>query len=230
MPPTNRAKGETSMNEELHESGEQDFQAAAEHNVDANSHQEQPRTVPLDALESERAKRQRLEEENRLMRENLDLLKASQERHAPKEKEQELDGLEDDDILTVKEFKKLSSKMTNQFKTTLSELQMAQKNPDYQEVITKYLPEVIKSNPSLRDTLQKTQDYELAYYLAKNSDGYRNAHMSTKINSDAERILKNTQSSGGISSVGASTPVSQAKRYKDMSDEEFKMLMERNRR
>lgn len=230
MPPTNRAKGETSMNEELHESGEQDFQAAAEHNVDASSHQEQPRTVPLDALESERAKRQRLEEENRLMRENLDLLKASQERHAPKEKEQELDGLEDDDILTVKEFKKLSSKMSNQFKSTLSELQMAQKNPDYQDVITKYLPEVIKSNPSLRDTLQKTQDYELAYYLAKNSDGYRNAQMNTKINSDAERILKNTQSSGGISSVGASTPVSQAKRYKDMSDDEFKMLMERNRR
>lgn len=217
------------MSDELIESGVQDIQAAAEHNEEPNGHQEQPRTVPLDALESERAKRQRLEEENRLMRENLDLLKASQERHAPKEKEQELDGLEDDDILTVKEFKKLSSKMTNQFKTTLNELQMAQKNPDYQEVITKYLPEVIKSNPSLRDTLQRTQDYELAYYLAKNSDGYRNAQMTTKMNADAERILKNTQSSGGISSVGASTPVSQAKRYKDMSDAEFRMLMERNR-
>jgi hypothetical protein len=217
-----------SENQEI--SGEEVYQAAAEESVDLNFQEEQKRTVPLDALESERAKRQRLEEENLLMRENLELLKANKDRNISKHHEQdELEGLEDDDILTVKQFKKLSEKMSSQFKTTLNELQVAQKYPDYQETITKYLPEIIKSNPSLRETLQRTQDYELAYYLAKNSEGYRNSQHTQKKNADAERILKNSEQSSGLSSVGASTPVSQAKRYKDMSDDEFVRLMQRNR-
>ncbi len=218
------------MSENQEISGEEVYQAAAEESVDLNFQEEQKRTVPLDALESERAKRQRLEEENLLMRENLELLKANKDRNTPKHHEQdELEGLEDDDILTVKQFKKLSEKMSSQFKTTLNELQVAQKYPDYQETITKYLPEIIKSNPSLRETLQRTQDYELAYYLAKNSEGYRNSQHTQKKNADAERILKNSEQSSGLSSVGASTPVSQAKRYKDMSDDEFVRLMQRNR-
>jgi len=219
------------MSENLSESGVEEYQEAADINMEPETIQEEPRTVPLEALESERGKRQRLEEENRLIKENLELLKASQSRNVPKKEEQEadFDGLEDDDIMTVKEFKKRSSKLTNQFQTTVKELQMAQRNPDYQEVITKYLPEVIKSNPSLRHTLEQSQDYELAYYLAKNSEGYRNATMSEKIHSDAERILKNSKTGSGISSVGASTPVSQAKRYKDMSDDEFRRLMDKHR-
>jgi hypothetical protein len=217
------------VSEELHTSGEEDYQVAADHDQEPEAIIEnKPRTVPLDALQSERATRQRLEEENRLMKENLALLKAAQDRQPPPAPpKNDLEEMNDDDILTVKEFKNLSTKMSNQFKSSLVEIQMAQKYPDYQEVITKYLPEVIKTNPNLRDTLQKTQDYELAYYLAKNSEGYRNSQ--TKVNPDAERILKNSQSSGGLSSVGASTPVSQAKRYKDMSNAEFESLMRRNR-
>lgn len=219
------------MSENLGESGVEEYQEAADINMEPETISEEPRTVPLEALESERGKRQRLEEENRLMRENLELLKASQNRNVPKHKEHETDfnELEDDDIMTVKEFKKRSSKLTNQFQTTVKELQMAQRNPDYQEVITKYLPEVIKSNPGLRHTLEETQDYELAYYLAKNSEGYRNATNTQKIHADAERIIKNSKTGAGISSVGASTPVSQAKRYKDMSDEEFRKLMDKHR-
>lgn len=216
------------MSEDLEYSGEEQVQDAVEQTQASEAFQQPARTVPLDALESERAKRQRLEEENRLMKENYELLKASQQKNIPKQ-ENDLDGLDDDDILTVSQFKKLSAKMSNQFKTSLDELQMSQRNPDYQEVVTKYLPEVIKSNPSLRETLQKTQDYELAYYLAKNSEGYRNANNTQKRNSDAERIIKNSEASGGLSSVGASTPVSQARRYRDMSDQEFQKLMERNR-
>lgn len=218
------------MNEEDYQSGEVLDQVAADEHIEPHDIQEEKaRTVPLEALESERSKRQRAEEENRLMRENLELMKANQKSTPKAHTENELEGLEDDDILTVKEFKKLSAKMSGQFKTTLDELQMAQKNPDYQEVITKYLPEVIKNNPSLRNTLQTTQDYELAYYLAKNSEAYRNANATMKKHEDAERIIKNSQSSSGLSGIGASTPVSQAKRYKDMGDDEFMRLMQRNR-
>ena len=130
--------------------------------------------------------------------------------------------------MTVGEFKKHTSRIANQFQMTLEELRMTQKHPDYQEVVTKYLPEVFKTNPTLRESLQKTQDYELAYHLAKNSDGYRNISQKSQRNEDAERIIRNSQQTGSLSSMGASTPVSQAKRYKDMSDEEFRNLSARN--
>lgn len=219
------------MSEETITTGEELQQDAAVNNEEVVTQEsDQVKQVPLSALESERAKRQSYEEEIRLLKENYELMKAKQDSQSkvPSQKD-EYDSLEDDDIMTVKDFKKISSSMKSQFQSTVEELKMAQKHPDYKEVISKFLPEVIKENPKLRDTLSKTQDYELAYYLAKNSDAYRSANTSLPINEKAERILKNSQASSGLSSVGASTPVNKAKSYKDMSDQEFRQLMERNR-
>lgn len=219
------------MSEEQLMSGEELQQDAAVNNDDLSTQQsDQVKQVPLSALESERAKRQSYEEEIRLLKENYELMRAQQQTQSkvPSQKD-DYDSLDDDDIITVKDFKKISSQMKSQFQSTVEELRMAQKHPDYQEIITKYLPNVIKNNPKLRDTLQKTQDYELAYYIAKNSDEYRSANASTGIHEKAERILKNSQNSAGISSVGSSTPVNKAKSYKSMSDDEFKQLMARNR-
>ena len=140
----------------------------------------------------------------------------------------ELDGLSDDDVLTVGEAKKFMSKINNQYSSNISELRMQQKYPDYQQIISKYLPEVIKTNPSIRDSLEKTQDYELAYYLAKNSENYKAENKKTKKNADAERIVQNAGRSGSLSSVGQTSPISQAKRYKSMSDADFKKVMNTN--
>jgi len=224
-------EGELRVSEDTLTTGEELPQVAAVNNEDELTQQsDQAKQVPLSALESERAKRQNYEEENRLLKENYELLKAQQPTQSDlPPKKDDYDSLEDDDIMTVRDFKKISSKMKNQFSSTVEELKMAQRHPDYQEVISKFLPEVIKTNPKLRETLQQTQDYELAYYLAKNSDSYRNSVGSSSINEKAERIIKNSQASSGLSSVGSSTPVNQAKRYKDMSDQDFKILMERNR-
>lgn len=182
----------------------------------------QERMVPLSALEDERAKRQRLEEEQKYMKEQW----LAQQRSETKKNE--LEGLEDSDLMTVGEFKKISQQMKEEFSTSLKELQMTHKYPDYIEVIGTYLPEVVKTHPHLKDTLLKTQDYELAYYLAKNSEGYKKDQQHKNKNEEAERILKNTQQAGSLASVGASTPVSQMKRYKDMTDEEFRKEVARN--
>lgn len=182
----------------------------------------QERMVPLSALEDERAKRQRLEEEQRYIKEQL----LAQQKSQPQKNE--FDGLEDSDIMTVGEFKKISNQIKEEFSTSLKEIQMTHKYPDYVEVIGTYLPEIVKNHPHLKDTLLKTQDYELAYFLAKNSDAYRNDQQNKNKSSDAERILKNTQQAGSLASVGASTPVSQMKRYKDMTDEEFRKEVARN--
>jgi len=214
--------------EEPHVSGDQ-MEAAVPLQTEQSSQQsEQDRQVPLSALESERAKRHRAEDDNRLMKEHFELLKASQNRPQQPPPKDDFDGLDESDVMTVGEFKKLSSKLQSQFKGSLDEIKMSQRYPDYQDVVTKYLPDVLKTNPSLRNSLQSTQDYELAYYLAKNCSAYQQNNSRSQKNEDAERIIKNSQKSGSLSSLGASTPVSQAKRYKDMSDSEFKSAMHRN--
>ncbi|MFO7881193.1 MAG: hypothetical protein R6U52_01480 [Kosmotogaceae bacterium] len=187
--------------------------------------EEQSENVPLSALQAERSKRQQVEERLRMVEDHLALNQAQQSKPQPKD---EFEGLDEGDVMTVGDFKKLSSKMANQFQMTLEELKMTQKHPDYQEVITKYLPDVLKQNPGLKHTLQKTQDYELAYYLAKNSDTFRKENKKSKKSADAQRIVENSQRAGSLSSTGATSPISQAKRYKDMSDKEFMELMNKN--
>jgi len=224
------------MSEEHNVSGDQYTEAAVPPVVESNISQAEEavngessneKNIPLAALQSEREKRQQLEDELKVIKDHLSLMQSNQIHNQPKQKD-DFEGLEDGDVMTVGEFKKLSSKITNQFKMSMDELKMTQKHPDYQEIVTKYLPEVLKNNPGLKNTLQATQDYELAYYLAKNSDNYRGETKKSKKSADAQRIVENSQKSGSLSSMGSTSPISQAKRYKDMSDTEFKELVQRN--
>lgn len=224
------------MSAEPNVSGEENMEAAVPPIVETTeAFNEQPEAnavqedqhVPLSALQSERAKRQHMEDELRMIKDHLSLSQSNQSQVQSKPKD-DFDGMDDGDVMTVGEFKKLSSGMASQFKTSIEELKMAQKNPDYQDVITRYLPDVLKNNPSLKTTLQKSQDYELAYFLAKNSDNYRKENKRSKKSADAQRIVENSQRAGTLSSMGATSPISQAKRYKDMSDAEFKQEVNKN--
>jgi len=222
------------MSEEQNVSGEEikNQEAAVPPSVEtgeaqstAQESKEEQQNVPLSALQAERAQRQQMQEELRMIKEHMALNQANQSKEKPKDA---FEGLDDGDVMTVGEFKKLTSSLSNQFKMSIEELKMAQKHPDYQQVIQKYLPDVLKQNPGLQNTLQKTQDYELAYYLAKNSDNYRKENKKSKQSADAQRIVENSQKAGSLSSMGSTSPISQAKRYKDMSDKEFRELMAKN--
>jgi hypothetical protein len=223
------------MSEELNVSGEEKInqEAAVPPSVETGEAQpaaqevkeEQEQTVPLSALQAERAQRQQMQDELRMIKEHLALNQASQSKEKPKDA---FEGLDEGDVLTVGDFKKLTSNLSNQFKVSIEELKMAQKHPDYQEVIQKYLPDVLKQNPGIQNTLQTTQDYELAYYLAKNSESYRKENKKSKQSADAKRIVENSQKAGSLSSMGSTSPISQAKRYKDMPDKEFRELMAKN--
>lgn len=219
------------MSEQAEVTGEQMTEAAAPvDNVQSESHDgatHQGNNVPLEALQAERAQRQSLQEELRVIKDHIALMQSqqSQQRAAPKD---DFDGVSEDDVLTVGELKKILSQKENQYQMSLQELKMTQKHPDYERVVTQYLPEVLKQNPGLRKTLQSSQDYELAYYLAKNSDAYKAANKQAKKNADAERIVRNANEVGSLSSMGSNSPVNQAKRYKDMSDDDFRKLVNRN--
>jgi len=206
------------------------LETAVNDNVEGQPTQ-QEQHVPVEALQAERAKRQGIEDELRMIKDNMSLLMAQQQQYANQSQQKppgEFEGLSDDDVLTVGELKKTLAQKEQQYNMSLQELKMTQKYPDYQETITKYLPEVFKTNPGLRNTLQQTQDFELAYYLAKNSDAYKSNNKRLKKNSDAERIVNNANQAGSLSSVGQNSPINAAKRYREMSDAEFRELANRN--
>ncbi len=179
--------------------------------------------VPLAALESERSQRQQLQDEVRMIKDHLSLMQAR-----PQPAPVQEPTMQDDDVMTYGEFKKVASKFESQITGTLNELQMSKKHPDYDDVVRKYLPEVIREDPQIAETLRHTQDFNLAYRLAKTSDGYRKDRKQIKRSADAERIVSNSEQSGNLSSVGGATPISMAKRYKDMSDGDFRKEMARN--
>jgi len=217
------------MSEENHVSGEQNSGAAAsvavmDGNQSGNESQEQ--NVPLAALQQERSQRQQLQEELRMIKDHLSLLQANQIRQQapPEEKEK----LSKDDVITYGDLERLLGQKERQFKMSIEEMRMVQKYPDYQEVVTKYLPDVLKQNPSLRGTLEQSQDYELAYYLARNSDTYKSQAHTQKRSADAERMVKNAGQSGSLSAVGGTSPINSAKRYKDMNDDDFRKEMAKN--
>jgi hypothetical protein len=224
------------MNQENNVSGDQNMDAADPTSVETNQAQEeqayeesaqQEQNVPLAALQSERAKRQQVEDEIRMIKDHLALNQVQQSQQTQPAKN-EFEGLEDGDVMTVGEFKKLTSGLTNKFQMTIEEMKMSQKNPDYQDVITRYLPDILKKNPGLKNTLQKSHDYELAYYLAKNSDAYRTENKQKKKSVDAQRIVANSSKTSSLSSMGSPSPISQARRYKDMTDDEFLQVVNRN--
>jgi hypothetical protein len=211
--------------------GVSEMEAAAPVETDGSESNEagnaEKRQVPLEALQASRAEKQRLQDELKILKDHLALVQATQSRPS-QQKQDDFDGLSEDDVLTVKDLKKALSQKEQQFHMTIEELRMTQKYPDYQIVVTKYLPEILKTNPRLADTLQKTQDYELAYYLATNSETYKADHKRAKKNADAERIVQNANRAGSLSSVGQTSPISQAKQYKSMSDDEFKKVVNKN--
>ena len=213
------------MSEELvQDTGEQVEVAAPQETQSQEAMEaEQERNVPLAALEAERSQRQRLQDELGMIKEHLNLLQA--QRSAP---QPEQESLAEDDVMTYGEFKKAAAKFQNDIKSTLSELQMSKKYPDYEEVVRKYLPEVIKEDPEIAKTLQATQDYKLAYRLAKSTEGYRKDHKKQTKNADAERVIANSGKAGSLSSVGGTTPISMAKRYQDMSDDDFRKEVAKN--
>jgi len=193
------------------------------HTESAPSHQE---SGLLSALQSERAQRQQLQEHNRMMQEHLQLLQANQ--YQPQPQQEPASSMNDNDVMTYGEFKRAASAIQNEVQLTVEQLRVRQEFPDYQEVVSKHLPEVIKQNPHLERTLKTSNDYGLAYHLAKTSESYRSEQKMSKRSADAERIIQNTQSAGSLASVGAASPVSLVKNYKGMTDADFLKEVQRN--
>ena len=169
------------------------------------------KTVPLAALEDERGKRQALEEKVRTLEENVALYRANlpgpdsrREPEPPKEKDL-LEGVDEDDVMTVGEMKKILKKQAESFTKEkeefgqkvggfISEVQMIVGNPDYKDVISKNLPNVLKAKPALAAAIKSSQNpYLLAYELGKLDPSYKAKETGDRIDKDAQKIIDNLE-------------------------------------
>lgn len=180
---------------------------------------QEARNVPLAALEDERRKRQMAEQESEMFRSHFQMMKSQQTQ------QQAEPEISDDDIPTFGQIKKMAASIEQRQSERVQELQMMQKHRDYTEVLNKYLVEAIKENPMLRDEIERSPNkHELAYWAAKKSDAFIRDNAVKTVNSDADRIIRNSGQTGSLASVGQSVPSAPAPDYKSMSDDQFKAL------
>jgi len=201
-----------------------EIREAAAPEVNAGSTNQESQMVPLDALQAERRERQQLQEELRALRDHVTLMA----NRTQETKKDEMDGASDDEILTVGQAKKYINQLDSNYRSSIQEIRFSQENKDYEEVIQKYLPEVLKEKPRLKETLSKSQDFELAYHLAKNSDAYRRSQVEKQAHPAAQKIMQNTSRPGNLSQVGSTAPANSAKPYRQMTDTEFLKEVQKN--
>jgi len=184
--------------------------------------------VPLSALQAERRERQQLQENLKLMQDHIALVQATNQQ--AQAKPNEFDALSDNDVLTVGEARKFMHQFSKQQELAVEELKMAQTHSDYNEVVKKYLPEVLKTDPDLKDMIMNAPNpYKAAYHLAKRSDSYLLEQRNKARSPEANQAVQNLQRAGNLSSTGAPATSSAASVYKNMSDAEFKTIVDKNR-
>lgn len=180
----------------------------------------QEQTIPLSALQAERQQRQQLQEQLRMMQDHVDLLRANATQQQPKQPHIE-ENLADDDVLTVGQAKKFVTQLNQQHKAEVEELKMATQYPDYAETVKKYLPEVIKENPELRDVIMSAPNpFKTAYILSKKSDSYMK-EKGLQRSPEAQKVVQQQQRAGNLSATGSASPASAVSSWKNMSDADF---------
>ena len=195
-------------------------------------------TVPVEVVEKLREELKQVKDEGELLKEQVELYKANMD-IKPKEEKPDTD-IKDDDVITYAEAKKLIADASKGIAGTLQQLEFAQTNTDFNEVITKYLPDLLKKEPALTDAIKTSSNPALlAYKLAKSSSAYQKdaaagqlggeeqkaeelRAKAAKGDTDAQKLLEKMGKPGSASQAGgAGGGVSSGEFYNNMSDEDF---------
>lgn len=175
-----------------------------EHEVE---HQEvvEQRTVPLQALEAERRKRQDLEAQNRVLQEYM--LKSKGEVKEPEDEEDE------EEFITKAELKRRLEKTTFSQKRELLEEAYCSAKPEAVEQINKHLESIIKRKPWLAQTIESAPNryaraYEIVQDYAPKEETSTSKFRDHK--ADAKKIVENSQKPGNPATIAKSAQSSNA--------------------
>lgn len=181
------------------------------------------------------------EAEKREYQLQLDMLRANLSRQpaqeAPKPKKM-FDGMEDSDVPNVGELRKAWSERENAYNEKIEELQVANSNPDYAQILGKYGKHLAETDPAFLQGLRGAENKALfAYEYAKNYAERQSEKAellqlreAMKVNSTptqtapsvtAQRIVDNARKPGTLAQAGGQSVLSKADYYATMSDNEF---------
>lgn len=179
---------------------------AEEHEVEQEVAAPEPRTVPLEALESERRKRQDLEAQNRALQEMM--VKSSKP-------EAEADDDEDEEeFITKAELKRRLKEATFGNKREVMEEAFCAANPQAVDLINKNLESIIKRKPWLAPTIESAPNrYARAYEIVQDYAPREEVAPAKKFSdpkADAKRIVENSQKPGSPTTIAKPANMSNA--------------------
>lgn len=218
-------------------------EAAAQPDSESAEHVGEERTVPLEALQSIRDELKELKSENRGLKDNLmtysnhfEMMNAQQRKQESNQNQDAFDGATDDDLITVGQARKFADQMqqysqsvAKQTQQSTAELQMMASNPDYKDVINKYLPLAMEEDPDLKREIQSASNpYKYAYKMAKRSTAYMKDASKSNLSPQSQKVLDNYTQPKSLSSVGNPAPVSPQGKYRAMSNNDFRALVAKN--
>ncbi len=175
------------------------------------------KTVPLSALEDERAKRQAAEDNVGALSEHLRSLQ-SLAQPQQKQPEDALSLIDDDSVLTGKETKALLGKLEQKFGMEMQRignantannavLQVKAEHPDYENVINTNLVNVLDKNPDMRAALASASEQfrpMLAYTIGTMDEAYTK-QVHGKVTGDIkDRLKANALKPGSVNMTGSS--------------------------
>lgn len=215
-------------------------------NVDSVSEQSQPPEVNPQAEhfrslreEVDRIKAER-EAEKREHQMQIDMLRANmQAQNQPKQAEvqakQMFEGMKDDDVPNVAEFRREWEQREAVYQAKLEELEVQQAHPDYAEVIEKFTIPLVRNKPHLAEGLRGATNKALFAYelgaMAKEMQSHTQQHVAPappQKSETAQRIVDNARKPGTLSQAGGQGTLSQADYFATMSDKEFIAFAQRN--
>ena len=164
--------------------------------------QEAPRTVPLEALEAERRKRQDVEAQNRALQ---DLMMKSKAPQVEAESEDD-----EDEFITKAEMKKRLDKVSFTQKRELLEEAFCDNKPEAVDLINTHLENIIKRKPWLAQTIESAPNrYARAYEIVQDYMPIENkvapAQKFSRPQAEAKRIVENAQKPGNPSTIAKAT-------------------------
>lgn len=230
-----------------------DYADAADRQSEDSAYASEPQQVPLEALEKIREELQRIKNDNESLRGNLkmysdhfELLRneqMQQQQSQQQAREQEIFSEDDGEYLTVGQAKKFAEHMAKQQQqlyhtnqqmfqqqqASVAEINFMTQNPDYKDVIEKYLPSALQEDSDLAEEIRSAKNpYKYAYKMAKRSSKYLEDQAKSNLSPESKRTFENLKKPRSLSSVGNNSPASTQGKYKAMSDQEFKKLMTKN--
>ncbi len=217
------------MGKELDPETGEEIQDPAAGDQDDQQDQEEEK-VPVSAVKGIREELNQVKAQLQASQDQVRLYQANAPQQQPQSQEgtqskpdQVLEGMEDDDVITVADARKLARNLKAEVGTVLSELSMAARVPDYEEVISKHLPKVLQANPALAQAIRTSANPAiLAYELGKTDPEYVKTKAQAAQQQVANQVEKNLKEPGSASAAGGGGGgLSQADQFARMSDDDL---------